>query len=64
MPFRMDGKCHWFSFRGGSLSLGRHGRQHSSATSSGLATISNFVSSAVSWLSGLIAKIFETNEAF
>lgn len=31
--------------------------------SSGLATISNFVSSAVSWLSGLIAKIFETNEA-
>lgn len=31
--------------------------------SSGLSTISNFVSSAVNWLSGLIAKIFETNEA-
>jgi len=31
--------------------------------SSGLSTISNFVSNAVSWLSGLISKIFETNAA-
>lgn len=31
--------------------------------SSGLATISNFVSGATGWLSGLIAKIFETNAA-
>ena len=31
--------------------------------SSGLSTISNFVSNAISWLSGLIAKITETNTA-